>query len=71
MVSVGGLPVDSDVQAAVFLLSEKGVQEWEHPIFLYLESELDGESHTVEVIQESLCLALQNAAISCKSCELW
>ena len=47
---MGGLPVDSDVQAAILLLSEKGVQEWEHSIFLYLESELNGGSHTVEVI---------------------
>ena len=44
MVSVGGLPVDSDVQAAILLLPEKGVQEWEHSIFLYLGSELDGVS---------------------------
>ena len=44
VVSVGGLPVDSDVQAAVLLLSEKDVQEWEHSIFLYLQSELDGGS---------------------------
>ena len=38
VVGVGGLPVDSDVQAAILLLLEKGVQEWEHSIFLYLES---------------------------------
>ena len=32
-------------------------------LYLYLESELNGGSHTVEVIQESFCLArLQNAA---------
>ena len=54
VVGVGGLPVDSDVQAAILLL-EKGVREWEHSIFLYLESELDGGSHTVEVIQEFFC----------------
>ena len=62
VVSVGGLPVDSDVQATI-LLPEKSVQEWESSIFLYLDGELHGGSHAVEVIQESFCLALlQNAA---------
>ena len=30
VVGVGGLPVDSDVQATVFPPPEKGVQEWEY-----------------------------------------
>ena len=60
---MGRLPVDSDVQAAILHLLKKGVQKWEHSIFLYLQSELNGGSHPVEVIQESFCLALpQNAS---------
>ena len=40
-VGMGGLPVDSDVQATILPLAEQGVQEWEHSILLYLDSELD------------------------------
>ena len=36
VVSMSGLPVDSDVQTAIFHPPEKGVQEWKHSIFLYL-----------------------------------
>ena len=61
-VSVGGLPVDSDVQATILPLAEEGVQEWEHSNLLYLDSELDGGSHTVEVIQETFCCALLHNA---------
>ena len=61
-VGVGGLPVDSDVQATILSPLEKGVQEWECSILLYLDSELDGGSHTVEVIQESFCRVLLHNA---------
>ena len=40
-VGMGGLPVDSDVQATILPLAEQGVQEWEHSILLYLDSELN------------------------------
>ena len=49
-VGVDGLPVDSDVQATILPPPETGVQEWEHSILLYLNSELNGRLHTVEVI---------------------
>ena len=52
-VGVGGLPVDRDVQVTILSPPEKGVQEREHSIPLCLDSELDGGSHVVEVIQES------------------
>ena len=62
VVGVGGLPVDRDVQATILLPLEKGVQEWEHSILLYLDSELNGVLHSVEVIQESFChVFLHNA----------
>ena len=61
-VSVGGLPVDSDVQANILPPLEKDVQEWEHSILLYLNSEWDGGSHTVEVIQKSYCRVLLHNA---------
>ena len=42
VVSVGGLPVDNDVQATILSPPKKGVQECEHSILLYLDGELDG-----------------------------
>ena len=61
-VCVCGLSVDGDVQGAITLHSEQGVEERNGPLLLYLSRELDGWAYTVEVVQECLYHALLHNA---------